>query len=72
MFEQVESYATVHGNKLGRGENALLNLNRALIRPVIECGMEAYFFSSVSTSDKIHIVQFKALHSCTGGMRSAP
>jgi len=60
------------GTNWGVAKIPLLTLYRALIGSVIEYGMEAYFFSSVSALDKIHKIQFEALRLCTGAMRSTP
>ena len=56
----------------GAETRSLLNVYRSIIRPVIEYGMEAYFFSSVTSLDPLFKVQYEALRLCTGAMRSTP
>jgi len=53
-------------------EKRPLNIYRSIIRPVIEYGMEAYFFSSKTSLAPLFKVQFEALRLCTGAMRSTP
>ena len=53
-------------------QDALLSLYRALIRPIIEYGMEIYFNCSDSTLKIIETLQHECLRICTGALRSTP
>jgi len=60
------------GTSWGASKRSLLSLYRTFIRPVIECGMEAYFFSALSSVDPILKIQNEALRICTGAMKRTP
>ena len=56
----------------GAGKKSLLKIYRSLIRPVIEYGMPAYFFSTRTQQKKIETIQNQALRICCGAMPSTP
>jgi len=58
------------GTNWAAEKRPLLNIYRSIIRPVIEYGTEAYFFSSETSLAPLFKVQFEALRLCTGAMRS--
>ena len=60
------------GTSWGAATSLLLHIYRALIRSVLECGMEAYFFSSASSLEKLNKIQYAALRLCTRAMKSTP
>ena len=53
-------------------KDAPLSLYRALIRPIIEYGMEIYFNCSDSTLKQVETIQHECLRICAGALRSAP
>jgi len=60
------------GTTWSAAKQPLLNIYRALVRSVLEYGMEAFFFSSKSSLDKLNKIQYEALRLGTGAMRSTP
>jgi len=60
------------GTSWGAATTPLLHIYRALIRSVLEYGMEAYFFSSASSLEKLNKIQYAALRLCTRAMKSTP
>ena len=60
------------GSNWGMAKDPLLNLYRALIRPVIEYGMEIYFNSSDSLLKQVERIQSECLRICSGALRSTP
>ena len=57
---------------MGSVKNTLLCIYRALIRPIIEYGMEIYFNSSDLILKQIEKIQTECLRICAGAMRSTP
>ena len=60
------------GTSWGASKRPLLSLYWTFIRPVIECGMEAYFFSALPLVELIVRIQNEALRISTGAMKSTP
>ena len=60
------------GSNRGMPKDTLLSLYRALIRPIIEYGMEIYFNCSDSTLKQIETIQHECLRICAGALRSTP
>jgi len=60
------------GTSWGASKPPLLSLYRTFLRPVLEYGVEAYFFSALSSVDPILKTQNEALRICTGAMKSTP
>ena len=60
------------GSNWGMSKDTLLSLYRALIRPIIEYGMEIYFNCSDSTLKQIKTIQHECLRICAGALRSTP
>ena len=56
----------------GAGKRSLLKIYRSIIRPVIEYGMTAYFFSTRTQKQKIEAIQNQALRICCGDMPGIP
>jgi len=60
------------GTTWGAAKKPLLHIYRVLVRSVLEYGVEAYFFSSASSLEKLNKIQYAALRLCTRAMKSAP
>jgi len=60
------------GTSWGAGKRSLLTVYRSLVRCAIECGMEAYFFTSPNLLKPLHRIQNDALRLRTGAMASTP
>jgi len=60
------------GTSWGAGKRPLLTVYRSLVRSVIECGTEAYFFASPSLLKPLQKIQNDALRLCTGALVSTP
>ena len=60
------------GTSWGASKRPLLSLYRTFLQSVIEYGMEAYFFSALSSVDPILKIQNEALRICTVAMKSTP
>ena len=60
------------GSNWGMLKDTLLSLYRALIRPIIEYGMEIYFNCSDSILKQIETIQHECLRICAGALRSTP
>ena len=55
----------------GAAKQPLLNIYGALVRSVLEYGMEVFFLSK-SSQDQLNKIQYEALWLCMGAMRSTP
>ena len=60
------------GSNWEMSKDTLLSLYRALVRPIIEYGMEIYFNCSDSTLKQIETIQHECLRICAGALRSTP
>ena len=60
------------GTSWGVSKEPLLSIFRALIRPIIEYGMEVYFNSSDSSLKQVEKIQNECLRICAGALRSTP
>ena len=71
-FKRINLLWMLKGTSWGVSKDPLFCIYRALIRPIIECGMEIYFNSSDSTLKQIEKIQTECLRICAGAMRSTP
>ena len=71
-LKRINVLRMLKGSNWGMSQDALLSLYRALIRPIIEYGMEIYFNCSDSTLKIIETLQHECLRICTGALRSTP
>ena len=62
----------VSGTDWGAQRDTMLVLYRALVRPVLEYGLEAYYFAPQSQLKKLDKMQNTALRICCGAMRTSP
>ena len=58
----------IAGCKWGANCSSLLNIYRALIRPVLEYGCEAFDSASDTVKNRLNGIQYKALKICTGAL----
>ena len=71
-LKRINILRMLKGSNWGMLQDALPSLYRALIRPIIEYGMEIYFNCSDSTIKIIETLQHECLRICTGALRSIP
>ena len=71
-LKRINLLRMLKGTNWGVSKDLLLCIYRALIRPIIEYGMEIYFSSSDSTLKQIKKIQTECLRICAGAMRSTP
>ena len=71
-LKRINLLRMLKGTSWGVSKDPLLCMYRALIRPIIEYGMEIYFNSSDSTLKQIEKIQTECLRICAGAMRSTP
>ena len=71
-LKRINLLRMLKGTSWGVSKDPLLCIYRALIRPIIEYGMEIYFNSSDSTLKQIEKIQTECLRICAGAMRSTP
>ena len=71
-FKRINLLRMLKGTNWGVSKNPLFCIYRALIRPIIEYGMEIYFNSSDSTLKQIEKIQTECLRICAKAMRNTP
>ena len=62
----------IAGTNWGALRGTPLQICRAIVRPLLEYGIEAYYFGPNTYTNKIQKIENAALRICCGGMKSTP